>query len=321
MQNDNVLKYAKKNFMVLRQGWTVAQALEETRTRQVPGPIIYFYVVDDDDRLVGVLPTRALLTSPLETKVESLMVRRLVKLPERATVGDASELFVMHRFLAIPIVDAEQRVKGVIDVNAFSDEVLDLAERRNVDTVFESIGFRVSEARDASPLRAFRLRFPWLTATIAGGTACALLAGLFGKTLEQSIVLAFFLTLVLGLGESVAAQSMTLAVQLLRSQRPTLKWFAGAAMRELLTALMLGAACGTATTLIAMLAYGEQGAAVIIGASIALALVSASFLGLTVPTVLHALRLDPRVAAGPLTLALTDLCTLGLYFTLAATLL
>lgn len=321
MQNDNVMKHANRSFMVLQKDWTIETALLETRTAKVPGPIIYFYVVDDAGRLVGVLPTRSLLTSTLDTRIESVMISRLVTLPEKATIGDASELFVMHRFLAIPIVDNERRVVGVIDVNAFSDQVLDVAERRNVDTVFEAIGLRISEARDSSPFRAFRLRFPWLTATIAGGTSCALLAGMFEATLAESILLAFFLTLVLGLGESVSTQSMTLAVQLLRSQPPTLKWFAKASSREFLTASMLGLACGSATALIVLLGYGDGMAAVAIGGSIALALVFASLLGLSVPSALHALRLDPRVAAGPLTLAATDLCTLGVYFNMGRMLL
>ncbi len=321
MHNDNVMLHANQSFVVLQKNWTVEKALLETRAAKAPGPIIYFYVVDEDERLVGVLPTRSLLTAPLATVIESVMVSRLVTLPQRATIGDASELFVMHRFLAIPIVDEEKRVVGVIDVNAFSDEVLDIAERRNVDTVFEAIGLRVTEARDASPFRAFRLRFPWLTATIAGGTSCALLAGLFEATLAESILLAFFLTLVLGLGESVSTQSMTLAVQLLRSQPPTLKWFAKASSREFLTASLLGLACGSATALIVLIGYGDGMAALAIGSSIALALVFASLLGLSVPSALHALKLDPRVAAGPLTLAATDLCTLGVYFNMARVLL
>jgi magnesium transporter len=233
----------------------------------------------------------------------------------------ASELFILHRFLAIPILDADHRMVAVLDVNAFSEQVLDLAERKNVDTLFESIGFRVSEARDASPIRAFRIRFPWLIATIAGGTACALLASVFGATLAQSIILAFFMTLVLGLAESVASQSMTLAVQLLRSNKPTLRWFAAAASREGATALMLGLVCGAVVGGIVMAWHGDVLAAGAIGGSIASAVLCAALLGLGIPTALHALKLDPRVAAGPLTLAITDLATIGIYFSMGSALL
>jgi len=315
------MDHASREFVVIRRERTVGQALDEVRGQKTPGPILYFYVVDEDRKLVGVLPTRALLTSPPEVPVESLMIKRLVTLPQTATIEMASELFILHRFLAIPIVDPEKRLVGVIDVNAFSDEVLDLAERKNLDTVFESIGFRISEARDASPARAFRLRFPWLLATIGGGTACALLASVFGATLAESIVLAFFLTLVLGLGESVASQSMTLAVQMLRNNKPTLAWFAARAAREGSTAMMLGLVCGGVVGGIVLAWHGDVMAAAAIGGSIFGAILCAALLGLGIPSLLHALKLDPRVAAGPLTLAISDLATIGIYFSVGALLL
>ena len=111
--------------------------------------------------------------------------------------------------------------------------------------VFEAIGFHVAQVRDASPLRAFRFRFPWLLATIGSGTLCALLAGRFEVTLARSLVLTFFLTMVLGLGESVSIQSMTVAIQALRATRPTLRWYVRALRREAGTALLLGVGCGT----------------------------------------------------------------------------
>ncbi|MBX3461027.1 MAG: magnesium transporter [Planctomycetes bacterium] len=314
MKDGTVLDHASRNFLVLRQDWTFEYALREIRQQQVPGPILYFYVTDDSGKLVGVLPTRALLVAPLDAQLKDHMVKRVLSLPQHMAMSEASEFFVLHRFLALPIVDKDKHVVGVIDVNAFTDEVLDVAERRNFDTVFEAIGLRVGQAKDASPVRAFRLRFPWLIATICGGTVCALLAGVYGATLEKSIVLAFFLTLVLGLGESVAAQSMTLAVQLLRTDKPTLRWFASRGGRELATALLLGLVCGATVGLIAGVWQGFTLAPLAIGASIAVSIVCAALLGLGVPTVLHALKLDPRVAAGPITLAMTDLATLAIYF-------
>jgi magnesium transporter len=156
-----------------------------------------------------------------------------------------------------------------------------------------------------------------LLATIASGTICALLAGAFELTLAKSLVLAFFLTLVLGLGESVSIQSMTVAIQGLRGGTPNFAWYLRNLRRELATALLLGLACGTVVGLIVWLWRGEGLAALAIGSSILLALGTASLFGLSVPTVLHALKLDPKIAAGPITLALTDIFTLLFYFSLA----
>src|ERR1019366_10528579 len=98
---------------------------------------------------------------------------------------------------------------GGVDAGLLAGEAFDIAEREQTEGLFESIVFHLSQVRDASPLRAFRFRFPWLLATIGSGTICALLASAFEVTLAKSIVLAFFLTMVLGLGESVGIQSMT----------------------------------------------------------------------------------------------------------------
>lgn len=312
---------ARKDVATLRDNFTVQQALDAIRQRGVGEKIVYFYVVDADDRLAGVLPTRRLLTAPLEQGVSDVMISRVVAIPQTATVLEACEAFVLHKFLAFPVVDEQRRVVGVVDVGLLTEEAFDIAERQTTDELFERIGFRVAQVRDASPLRAFRFRFPWLLATIGSGTICAWLASAYEVTLAKSIVLAFFLTLVLGLGESVSIQSMTVTIQALRATRPTFAWYVRAFRREVGTAVLLGTACGAVVGLIVWLWRGAGLAGFAIGASILLALCAACFFGLSVPAVLHALRLDPKIAAGPVTLAFTDIFTLLFYFSLAALLL
>lgn len=316
-----VLAVARKDFVSLRQDLTVAQALQQVREGGVGEKIIYFYVVDDDGRLAGVLPTRRLLTARLEQSLGEIMVSRVVTIPETASVLEACEVFVLYKFLAIPVVDGERRIVGVVDVSLFTEEVLDFAEREQTDAAFESIGVRVEQLRQASPARAFCFRIPWLLATITSGMICAVLTGAFEATLAESLVLAFFLTLVLGLGESVATQSLTVAVQTLRDTKPTLEWFTKAVRRELATGALLAVTCGVSVALLAWLWRGMVMPSLVIGGGIALSICSASVIGLSVPAILHALRLDPKIAAGPVSLALADILTLSFYFTLAALLL
>ena len=225
----------------------------------------------------------------------------------------------MHKFLAFPVVDEERRIVGVVDVNFFKDEVFDIAGGQG--EIFEALGFHVAQLREASPLRAFRFRFPWLLATITSGTACAFLASAFHLTLARSLILAFFLTLVLGLAESVSIQSMTLTIQALRATEPTRRWYLRTFRREAGTALLLGVGCGVVVGLIVWLWHGNGLAGVSIGASLLLALCTACLFGLSIPAALHALKLDPKIAAGPVTLACTDLCTLLFYFGVASQLL
>ena len=126
---------------------------------------------------------------------------------------EACEFFVLHKFFAFPIVDEQRRVVGLVDVGLFTEEVFDIAEREQMTEVFETLGFHVAQVREASPWRAFRIRFPWLVTTIISGTFCAVLAGFYKLTLAKSLVIAFFLTMILGLGESVSIQSMTVTIQ------------------------------------------------------------------------------------------------------------
>jgi magnesium transporter len=313
-----VLPFTRKDFPELRQDFTVQQALDTIRRQGVGEKVIYFYVVDEQKRLLGVLPTRRLLTSPLDQRLAEIMIARVLALPHTATVLEACELFLMHRFLAFPVIDDQRRVVGLVDVSLFTQEVLDLGAREGTDEVFEALGFRISRVRAATPWRAFRLRFPWLLATISSGAACAVLASAFEHTITRSLVLAFFLTMVLALGESVAIQSMALAVQSLRSVRPSLRWFLNAFRHEAGTAVLLGSACGAVVALIICVWRGTGLPALVIGASVLLSLGLACLFGLSVPALLHWLKLDPKIAAGPVTLALTDVCTLLCYLGLAA---
>jgi magnesium transporter len=278
-------------------------------------------VVDDIHRLVGVVPTRRLLVAPLTQKLDELMIRNVYAIPHTATVLDACEFFTLHKFFAFPVVNAERRVVGVVDVSLFTDEVFDIAEREQMNGVFEAIGFRVSQVRDVSPFRAFRVRFPWLLTTIISGTFCALLASAYKLTLAKSLVIAFFLTMILGLGESVGIQSMTVTIQALRNNKPTRSWYLLMLRRELAAAMLLGGACGLLVGFIVFVWQGDKRAAFVIGTSVTFCLCAACVSGLSVPTFLHALKLDPKIAAGPITLALADIFTLLFYFSLAKYLL
>lgn len=308
----------REDFVVLGQDFTIQEALDAVRQHELGERIIYFYVADDQGRLIGVVPTRRLLMANLPQRISDIMVRNVITIPHTATVLDACEFFVMHRLLAFPIVDRQEHMIGTVDVKMFAEEVFDITERERTDEAFELIGFRLSQIRDAAPAQVFRYRFPWLGATIGSGLFCAVLASAFETTLAKSIVLAFFLTLILGLGESVSSQSMTVTIQALRATRPRLRWYLKALRRELETALLLGAACGGIVAIVAALWRGEPATALVLGASILLSLCSACLIGLSVPTLLHALRLDPKIAAGPITLALADICTVLFYLLLAA---
>ena len=317
-----VIAHARKDIPLLRAQTTVADALDQIRREGLGERIIYFYVIDEQERLVGVLPTRRLLTSSLEATLDTLMVRRVAAIPGTATVLEACEFFVLYKFFAFPVIDAERRVVGMVDVTLFTEELMGTEPEPATtgtrgDDLFESLGFHLAEVRDASPWRVFRYRFPWLLATVTSGTMCAVLAGVFETTLARSLVVAFFLTMVLGLNESVSTQSMSVTIQALRSVRVTWRWFAGAVRREFATSGLLGLALGSIVALIVWVWRHDVSGALVIGGSIALSMITACLFGLSVPSILHRLKLDPKIAAGPITLGLADFFALLFYFTSA----
>jgi magnesium transporter len=316
--HEPVTAYMRTDVPILEKHWTVQDALDHIRGHGIGERIVYFYVVDPEKRLLGVLPSRRLLTSSLQARIGDLMITRLVTIAENASVFEACEFFVLYKFLALPVVDSQRRMLGVLDVTTFTQEITDLGETEQLNQIFETIGYRVSEVRNASPLRVFRIRFPWLLATITSGTICALIAGLYAHTISEALVLAFFLTLVLGLGESVSVQSMTMTIQALHSMKPTTVWYLRALRKEILSSFTLGLGSGLLVGMIVWLWRGDVSTAGVIGGSILGALMMACLFGLSVPSILHALGLDVKIAAGPLTLALADISTLLIYFTAAS---
>ena len=321
--NDPVTQHMRRDAVRLGIDRTISEALLEMQQRPPTGRIIYFYVVDADNRLQGVVPTRRLLLSPPDTPVSEIMVRRVIALPERATVLDACEFFTLHRLLAFPVVDDERRLLGVIDLELYTDELSDLGERGGGegDDLFQLIGVHMAHARQTSPLAAFRTRFPWLLCNLAGGILAAFVSGLFQAELQRAVALALFIPVVLALAESVSIQSVSLALQLLHGGPPTWPAMLQKLRSEVLTGLLLGAASGILVGFVAWVWLGGFRVVLCLLGGIAGGVAGAAALGLAMPNLLRLLRRDPQVAAGPIALALSDMLTLLLYFNLARWLL
>ncbi len=319
--DDPIEKHLRRTFIAIQEGLTVAQTLDQLRGQQLPEQIVYFYVTDAANRLIGVIPTRRLLMSDPAMAIAALCVRKVVAIPVGASVLEACEFFIQHRFLAFPVVDRERHLVGTVDVGLFTDEMQAMSERNAADEVFQLIGVQASRGAQAAPWRGFLKRFPWLLSNIGGGVLCALLAGLYEDLLGRVIVLALFIPVVLALSESVSIQAMTITLQSLGTGRPTFGGLLLAVRREFATASLLGLACGGAVALVAWGWKGEPLVAVAIGLSILCAMVTSCLLGVALPTLVRMLGRDPRIAAGPVVLACSDVATLLFFLNLAGWLL
>ncbi len=319
---DPVTRHMRRDFTQLLAKQTVGEALAGLRERQPGGRIVYFYVVDDEGRLQGVVPTRRLLLSSLDTPLADVMVRQVIAIPESATVLEACEFFILHRLLAFPIVDAGSRITGVVDVELYTDELTTIETNESNDALFQLIGVHLHEAQRASAWQLFVGRFPWLLCNIAGGMLAAVLSNVYQAELAwNDAVLALFIPMVLALAESVSIQSVTLALLSLQGQRPTWSQLAGHLRREGLTGLLLGAGCAILVSAVALAWLGHTGVALCLLGGIGAGVLGAALIGFTMPVVLRLLKRDPQVASGPIALAAADMLTLLVYFNLARLLL
>lgn len=309
--HEPILPFARPAQILLKPAMTIQDAMTLIRTSTLPSSIDYFYVVDDDSRLVGVVPTRRLLSAEPGHPVGEVMVHNVVMIPDWATVLIASEYFATRRLLAFPVVDGGGRLLGVVDVSLFTDEVIDLAQR-TYDDIFQLIGVHGTAQR--SPWSAFKDRFPWLLANVAGGLIAAFIASRFEHLLAEVVVLALFIPIVLALGESVSMQAVTLTMQSLTDGPFVLKRLMVALWKELRTATLLGLACGAVVGSVVWIWRGEPTVAATVAAAITASMIVACLLGVAFPALLHAAKADPKIAAGPVVLALADVATLLFYF-------
>jgi magnesium transporter len=311
--NDPIASHIRADFARVLADQTVGEALATVRRQPPEGRIIYFYVLDRENRLCGVVPTRRLLLSPPETPIAEIMVRQVIAVPQSATVLEACEFFIMHRLLAFPVIDADRRMLGTIDVELYTAELGDIERNERADELFQLIGVHVSGAYRTAPWSAFRSRFPWLLCNIVGGILAAFIAGIFEKELSHAIALALFIPVVLAVAESVSIQSLSLTLQLLHGQRPTLLSLLRKIRVEIATGLLLGIASGIIVGLTAWIWRGEAKVFLALFGGIAAGAACSAVFGLGLPFLLRLLRRDPQVASGPIALAASDMMTLLVY--------
>ena len=252
------------------------------------------------------------------------MLDRFIAVPGTLPLLEACEFFILHRLLALPVVDSGGKMLGVIDVDQFAEGLTELGpgsaeddqEPVTPDAIFQLIGLRLAEVRGESVIGRVRGRFLWLLCNVAGGLLAAGVMSLFQATLDRAVTLALFVPVVLALAESVSIQSLTIALR----DRPDI------ALGKLLRAetpvgLMLGFACGLLLSGVAAVFTRDLRLALVLLLSMLFAITYAALLGRLVPAFIGRRGRDPKVASGPLVLTLTDLGTLAGYLTLATLLL
>jgi magnesium transporter len=289
---------------------TVAKSIQRIREAASHDRISYFYVTTKGDELVGVVPARRLLVAAPETLISAVMISPVISISENANLGEALELLANRRLMAVPIVDEENHLNGVIDLEHYTRAKIDLEQREAAETVFQLVGVHI-ENQKAGIWSQFRGRFPWLFCNIASGLTAAAITGAFDGVLRKTVALAFFFPLVLGIAESISMVAATLGIQQMHHHRRGI-------LREFKIAPLLGAAAG----LLVGSAEFFWLRSWLVGAVLAIAILTGALigtlLGLFLPRLVHRWNLDPKIASGPAVLAITDILTLTAYLGLAA---
>jgi magnesium transporter len=231
-----------------------------------------------------------------------------VRLKASDPADEVIRIFQRFHFLALPVTDDDGRLLGVVT----SDDVLGAMQRAEDAVVRGVTGADPREALKAT-LTATRGRLPWTISTIAGGLACAGLGVIFQDVLRELVVLALFLTIVLAVAESVAAQTVSVVLSALMAGEIPRGRVAAFMAKEIAIGLLLGLFAGGTVAAASLLWHGSPWIGIHIGGSIALSVAWAACLGVTIPLLLKRLHANPAVASGPLALALSDLATLTLY--------
>jgi magnesium transporter len=304
---------------------TIEEVLVILRKRTIEHVLRYFYSVDDDHKVTGVLSTRELLVADPSAKLSNLIDRNVLKINQLEKVEEGLKLMEKYGFQSIPVVDSENHLKGLFEVIPehfpLTYDPTKLIQKVTSKDIYQLIGLSLHLGRLNSTLLEFRYRMPWLFCTLFAGLACATVIALFSDLLSQYIVLAMFLPLVLALGEAVSMQSMTLSLQFLHYEKIHWKKFIPRIVTEWKAAVLLGFSCAFLvgaffwvwnTTFLAMLS---------VTLSIFGAMIVSTTLGSLIPLLLHAVSLDPKVASGPIVLMLTDIVAISIYLVLSKWLL
>ncbi len=284
--------------------------------------LYYVYVVDKQNHLLGVVSLRKLLTSPINQKVEDIMISDIVKLH----VDDYSEFiideFMKYQYNALPVVDLYNRLKGMITW----DDVHDLFEEETTEKIYASSGISTEivdedEILSGNILNAIRARTPWLFITLLGEFVAVNVANHFDHTLSALPIVAIFMPLLAGLGGNIGTQSITLMVRGLSTGQVTLSSALHHIIREMFVGLIIGSIFGILVTLVTFGWQHNIELGIVVGVAMTINMTMATIIGTFTPFALKSMNVDPAVASGPVIATTIDVVGLAVYFSLVSTFL
>ena len=300
-------------YVAISQEETVAHAMRSLKEQAPSAETIYYvFVVDDAGHLTGVVSLRDLIIADDDTIIRDIMNERVVSVLVSEDQEDVARMIQDYNFLAVPVVDFQQHILGIITV----DDILDVLEEEASDDYSKLAGVIDIDGEDSSAFGAAKKRAPWLLILLVLGMLTANLIDLFTDTISQVALLAAFIPLIAGTAGNSGTQALAVAVRKIATDRTDeSRW--KMLIREAATGLITGVI--SAVFVIGLVYFWKHNfiVALLVGAAIMVSIFVATISGAFIPLLMHRLKIDPAVASGPFITTLNDVISIIIYFGLA----
>ena len=290
------------NVFALSEELTAGESITALQNARDVEMVFYLYVVDERRHLVGVVSLRRLLLVPTDTPLKRIMTTDVYSARVDTDQEEVARMVASYNLLAVPVVDAENKLTGVITV----DDVIDIIKDEATEDVFRLAGVSKEDGVLTPPQESLRRRLPWLGVNLITAFLAASVVGLFSNTINQVVVLAALMPIVAGMGGNAATQTLAVIVRGLALGELTWSNARQALFKEGLVGLGNGLALGLVA---AIGAWAWKGSPVL-GAVLAMAMIINMFIAATagtlIPLGLRALKIDPALASSVFITTLTD---------------
>ncbi len=306
-------------FVVIPAFVTAEKAIEMLRAFAPDAETIYYvYVIDGMNHLVGILSLRELIIAGPMTPVSEIMHTNVTCVNVHDDQEDVADLMTKYNYLAVPVVDDDDHIMGIITV----DDIVDVIHEEATEDIYRMAG--ITEAEDdeeTNVFSAYRARMPWLLITIMGELGSGAVLHGFEAKLQVITALAIFIPLLTGVAGNVGTQSSTVTVRGLATGNLDTSQAVRIVLRETCIGIALGLSVGLIVAGIASIWLGMPSLGLVVGLTLLINNLTASFMGTVVPLTFKRINIDPAVASAPFITTVVDIAGLMNYTFIAVAIL
>lgn len=308
-------------YVDLKRHYTVQDALLDIKRTGLTKETVYTcYVIDANRKLEGIVSLRDLVTSDLDAKIEDLMTSDIVYVHTHDDQEKVAQLFKKYDFLALPVVDNEDRLVGIITV----DDIIDVIEEETTEDMYKMAAMAPSEKSylATKPLQLAKNRIGWLLFLMISATLTGYIIRYFEDALQQIVILASFIPMLMDTGGNAGSQSSTTIIRGLALNEIKTSDVAKIVFKEFQVSLIVGVLLAL-VNFIRILVFDQAsfGIALTVALTLYVTVILAKLIGATLPLIASKLKLDPAIMASPLITTIVDALSLLVFFRLAVLIL